>query len=94
MSASASVPLTSCWQRARATRISVSENRCRCWHAIRTAAALHFVPPQKLRWERAHKRGEKSDDQEDFDYFQKLELAPTEVHIPEIGAQADIIPIK
>ncbi len=50
---------------------------------------LYVTAPQKLRWERAHKRGEKSDDQEDFDYFQKLELAPTEVHIPEIGAQAD-----
>lgn len=50
---------------------------------------LYVTAPQKLRWERAHMRGEKSDDQEDFDYFQKLELVPTEIHIPEIGAQAD-----
>ena len=50
---------------------------------------LYVTAPQKLRWERAHKRGEKSDDREDFDYFQKLELVPTEVHIPEIGAKAD-----
>ncbi len=50
---------------------------------------LYVTAPQKLRWERAHMRGEKSDDQQDFTYFQKLELVPTEVHIPEIGAQAD-----
>lgn len=50
---------------------------------------LYVTAPQKLRWERAHKRGEKSDDREDFAYFQKLELVPTEVHIPEIGARAD-----
>ncbi|MFZ1720723.1 MAG: hypothetical protein WAU28_05290 [Candidatus Moraniibacteriota bacterium] len=50
---------------------------------------LYVTAPQKLRWERARTRGEKSDDQEDFVYFQKLELVPTEVHIPEIGAKAD-----
>lgn len=50
---------------------------------------LYVTAPQKLRWERARKRGEKSDDGQDFDYFQKLELAPTEIHIPEIGARAD-----
>lgn len=50
---------------------------------------LYVTAPQKLRWERAHTRGEKSDDQRDFAYFQKLELVPTEVHIPEIGARAD-----
>ncbi len=50
---------------------------------------IYVTAPQKLRWERAHKRGEKSDDSESFEYFQRLEQAPTEVHIPEIGAKAD-----
>jgi dephospho-CoA kinase len=50
---------------------------------------LYVTAPQKLRWERAHKRGEKTDDGQDFEHFQKMELVPTEVHIPEIGAKAD-----
>lgn len=50
---------------------------------------VYITAPQQLRWERAHKRGEKSDDANDFAHFQKMELVPTEVHIAEIGAQAD-----
>jgi dephospho-CoA kinase len=50
---------------------------------------IYITAPQRLRWERAHRRGEKTDDASDFAHFQKLELVPTEIHIPEIGAQAD-----
>ena len=50
---------------------------------------LYVTAPQKLRWERAHRRGEKTDDGNDFEHFQQMELVQTEVHIPEIGAKAD-----
>jgi len=50
---------------------------------------LYITADQKLRWERVTNRGEKSDDNMDFDKFQEIERAETEVHIPEIGARAD-----
>ncbi len=50
---------------------------------------IYITADQKLRWERTIGRGEKTDDNMDFEYFQELEKAETEVHIPEIGAKAD-----
>jgi len=50
---------------------------------------IYVTADQKLRWERTSSRGEKTDDKMDFAYFQELEKAETEVHIPEIGAKAD-----
>ena len=50
---------------------------------------LYITVNQKLRWERTLGRNEKSDDALSFEKFQELERAETEVHIPEIGAQAD-----
>lgn len=52
---------------------------------------LYVTADQKLRWERVHNRGEKSDDMVDFEKFQEIERAETEVHIPEIGAKADFM---
>lgn len=51
---------------------------------------LYITAPQKLRWERTRKRGEKSDDSASLEHFQEFERSETEMHIPEIGAKADI----
>lgn len=50
---------------------------------------IYITADQKLRWERTTNRGEKTDDNMNFSYFQELEKAETERHIPEIGAKAD-----
>lgn len=50
---------------------------------------IYVTAEQHMRWERSSKRGEKSDDNANFQKFQELEQAETEVHIPEIGAKAD-----
>lgn len=50
---------------------------------------LYITGDQKLRWQRVFNRGEKTDDHVDFEKFQEIEKAETEVHIPEIGAKAD-----
>ncbi|MFA6973922.1 MAG: AAA family ATPase [Parcubacteria group bacterium] len=52
---------------------------------------IYTTADQKLRWERVHSRGEKSDDKVSFEKFQEIERAETEVHIPEIGAKADFV---
>lgn len=50
---------------------------------------LYVTADQKIRWERARKRKEKTDDDIPFDKFQEMDTKETEVHIPEIGAKAD-----
>lgn len=51
---------------------------------------LYVTADQKLRWERSLHRGEKSDDNIDFEAFRKLEASlETEQSIPSIGAKAD-----
>lgn len=50
---------------------------------------LYVTADQKLRWERAMKRMEKTDDNVSFEKFQELEKFETETIIPEIGAKAD-----
>lgn len=53
---------------------------------------IYVTAGQKLRWERATGRGEKSDDQQSFGSFQKFEeTIETEKDVPIIGAQADFI---
>lgn len=51
---------------------------------------IYVTADQKVRWERAHDRGEKSDDNQSFEAFVKFESeTETEEAIPRIGAQAD-----
>ncbi len=51
---------------------------------------LYVTADQKLRWQRVKNRGEKSDDEQTFEEFQKFEReAETEKAIPTIGKQAD-----
>jgi len=53
---------------------------------------IYVTADQKLRWERTVSRGEKSDDRQSFEDFQKFESSSeTEKDIPKIGAQADFI---
>ncbi len=52
---------------------------------------IYVTADQHMRWERSSKRGEKSDDDANFQRFQELEQAETEVHIPEIGTKADFV---
>lgn len=51
---------------------------------------IYVTAPQKLRWERTRKRGEKTDDESSFEKFQEFEQSETESHIPDIGARADV----
>ena len=51
---------------------------------------IYVTADQKMRWERALSRGEKSDDNQTFAEFKKFEeTAETEQAVPRIGAQAD-----
>lgn len=51
---------------------------------------FYVTADQKVRWERTLKRGEKSDDDQPFEEFQKFEAeTETEKAIPLIGKQAD-----
>ncbi|MCK5080665.1 MAG: AAA family ATPase [Candidatus Moranbacteria bacterium] len=50
---------------------------------------LYVTASTKTRWERASKRDEKSDDSTTFENFEKIELKPTEINVPKIGAEAD-----
>ncbi len=51
---------------------------------------IYVTADQKMRWERALSRGEKSDDNQTFAEFKKFEeTAETEQAVPKIGAQAD-----
>jgi dephospho-CoA kinase len=51
---------------------------------------IYITANQKLRWERTYSRGEKADDEQTFEEFQKFEAtAETEKAVPEIGAKAD-----
>jgi len=53
---------------------------------------LYITAPQRLRWERSTKRGEKADDATGFENFKEFEESTeTEKHIPVIGAQADYV---
>jgi dephospho-CoA kinase len=82
--------------------IDESHSRMFCINGVRMPADEEFVrsfpkhvmvyvtAPQKLRWERTVHRGEKSDDGQPFEEFQKFEAtAPTEKHVPEIGARSE-----
>ncbi len=51
---------------------------------------MYVTADQELRWKRVVGRGEKSDDRQSLEDFQKFEsTAETEKNIPVIGAQAD-----
>ena len=51
---------------------------------------IYVTADQELRWQRVVGRGEKSDDKQSLEDFQKFEAtAETEKNIPAIGAQAD-----
>jgi dephospho-CoA kinase len=50
---------------------------------------LYVTASAETRWERASKRDEKSDDSTSFENFQKIDLKPTEINVPKIGAEAD-----
>lgn len=53
---------------------------------------IYVTADQKLRWQRTVNRGEKSDDDQTFEDFQKFEAsAETEQAIPKIGAKADFV---
>lgn len=53
---------------------------------------IYVTADQKLRWQRAVNRGEKSDDDQTFEAFQKFEAAAeTEQAIPAIGKNADFV---
>jgi len=53
---------------------------------------IYVTADQKLRWERATSRGEKTDDDQSFEDFQKFESeAETEKAIPVIGESADFV---
>lgn len=50
---------------------------------------IYVTASQRTRWERVHRRGEKTDDDTSFEHFQEFEKTETERHIPEIGGRAD-----
>ena len=53
---------------------------------------IYITADQKLRWQRAYCRGEKADDKQSLEDFQKFEAtAETERAVPEIGAKADFV---
>lgn len=52
---------------------------------------IYVTADQIRRWERSSKRGEKTDDNADLKRFQEMEMAETEVHIPEIGEKVDFV---
>ena len=53
---------------------------------------IYVTADQKLRWQRATTRNEKSDDDQSFEDFQKFEATTeTEQAIPKIGKQADFV---
>jgi dephospho-CoA kinase len=54
------------------------------------AITLYVTAPENLRYQRFMQRKEKADDaQQTLAQFQEQEQAPTEVHIKQLGAQAD-----
>jgi dephospho-CoA kinase len=58
--------------------------------SLENSFVIYITADQKLRWERALDRGEKADDNQSFEDFQKFEnTAETEKAVPEIGAKAD-----
>jgi len=53
---------------------------------------MYVTADQELRWKRVVGRGEKSDDKQSLEDFQKFEsTAETEKNIPAIGAKADFV---
>jgi len=53
---------------------------------------MYVTAEQELRWKRVVGRGEKSDDRQSLEDFQKFEsTAETEKNIPAIGAKADFV---
>ena len=50
---------------------------------------LYVTADQKIRWERAVKRKEKTDDDISFEKFQAMDESETEFSISNIGAKAD-----
>ena len=53
---------------------------------------VYVTADQELRWKRVVGRGEKSDDRQSLEDFQKFEsTAETEKNIPAIGAKADFV---
>jgi len=56
---------------------------------LENSRIVYITAEQKLRWKRIYNRGEKADDNSSFEKFQEIEKAITEIHIPEIGSQAD-----
>lgn len=59
-------------------------------HGFAHNTVVYVTAAQHLRWQRVSGRGEKSDDAEPFEIFQKFEASSeTERHVPEIGAHAD-----
>lgn len=53
---------------------------------------IYITADQQVRWERAIGRGEKADDDQSFEDFQKFEAtAQTEKAVPQIGGRANFI---
>ncbi|MEN8252131.1 MAG: AAA family ATPase [Patescibacteria group bacterium] len=53
---------------------------------------MYVTADQELRWKRVTSRGEKSDDDQDLERFQKFETeSKTEKAIPKIGEDADFV---
>ncbi len=51
---------------------------------------IYITADQHMRWERSVSRGEKADDDQTFEEFQKFEAtAQTEKAVPQIGERAD-----
>jgi dephospho-CoA kinase len=51
--------------------------------------AIYIDAPIEKRFERMKQRGKYNDDSAGYDEFVKVESAETEIHIPELGKQAD-----
>ncbi len=59
--------------------------------ALPQSSIMYITAPQEVRWKRVSGRGEKSDDAQPFEIFQKFEAtAATERHVPAIGSRADV----
>ncbi len=52
---------------------------------------IYITADEKIRWKRLQERGEKEDDNVNFQEFLEKEKAPTEIEIPKIGKRADFI---
>ncbi len=60
--------------------------------SFKNSYVMYVTADQELRWKRVVGRGEKSDDKQSLEDFQKFEsTSETEKNIPAIGAKADFI---